>query len=986
MNAENDNDCQPELNNKCSKIDINDFNEYCSNYKPCDKLAILHLNIRSINKNFDTLLGYLNLVYLKFSIIVLTETWLCKGNDLDAYNLPGYCRYDEPSVGRRGGIRVFIAESIPTAEQLNIIHGNTFQSLNLTFSIPFYGKVFLGSIYKSPSTSNTNFNDEFELAYSNAFRPDEKIIFIGDFNMDLFKHDDVQINRFSNFLYSLNCLPFITEATRDPPDSENCSLIDNLFSNIVLPTDSFVLDVSITDHFPITILFPLPNEDNDLITVKYRAFNERNIEKFLNDAPTLMNSFVDIHLDDLHKTMENFENWITQVLNLYFPIKQKQLTKKSINAPWITTRVKECIRKKHRVFKLFQRGVIDRNYFNFIRNKVQTILRLSKRNYYISKFDQVKNNIRKTWQVINKSLNRTKQSVINKLIIADDVITDNKSICTELNNHFASVATHFNANSNAFNHDDNNVNTNIIPHYRQSAVFLDSDPVEIYNCIMNLTNNTNLVLPCKFLKLFAPYLSNLLSVIFNECLAQGVYPDTLKLARVTPIFKAGSKSDPGNYRPISVLKDINKVFETLIYRRLNSYLENKQIISNRQYGFRSGVSTQEACIDLISELLGAFTHKKFALCLFIDFRKAFDSINHTILLSKLEKYGIRGNPLKLLQSYLTNRKQYVAINNEQSSLLTLSSGIPQGSTLGPILFNIFINDIAYLPLGSISPFQWADDTAFANTGDNLENLVTSFNEHMNTFYRWCLTNKLYLNLSKTKAMIFSNKQIPDPPPQITINNVIIEYVTEYKYLGLTIDCKLKFAVHINKLNNRLSRVLGAAYSLRDELSVHSAKIFYYAMFYSLLSYLITIWGSSSKSALDNLQITQNKIIRILFADKVPHNNTSDIFAALDILNVNNIYKIELGKLLYNALHNNKYKMLKSQLDRLQWTHNFNTRKVNVYRLPYSRTTIDHSAVLFASVANWNGLPIDVRSSRSLNVFRKRLTAHIKFPNNENLYN
>lgn len=471
-----------------------------------------------------------------------------------------------------------------------------------------------------------------------------------------------------------------------------------------------------------------------------------------------------------------------------------------------------------------------------------------------------------------------------------------------------------------------------------------------------------------------------MSFIFNECLAQGVYPDSFKIAHVTPIFKSGNKSDPGNYRPISVLSDVNKAFEKLILHRLNSYLEDKQIISKHQYGFRQGVSTQEACIDLVSVLLGAFTNKSFAICLFIDFSKAFDTIDHNILIDKLERYGIRGNVLDLFRSYLSNRKQCVIVNNVISDILPVTSGIPQGSTIGPVLFNLFVNDMAHLPLGTISPFQWADDTTFASTGNNIQNLLASFNTHMETFLSWCIENKMHINLTKTKAMIISSKKIDENIPNILINNVAIEYVKEYKYLGLVIDRNLKFSKHMFSLNKRLASVIGAAYSLRDTLSLQAAQTFYYSMFHSLISYIIVVWGGSSKSALNDLQISQNKIVRNLFANKINHSHTSDIYRELKLLNINEIYKLELGKLIFNVLYCNKYKELKAVLDDLSWNHNFNTRKINVYRLPYARTCVDHGAALFASVSNWNHLPLTIRNSESISTFKSKLKKFLVQPN------
>ena len=176
--------------------------------------------------------------------------------------------------------------------------------------------------------------------------------------------------------------------------------------------------------------------------------------------------------------------------------------------------------------------------------------------------------------------------------------------------------------------------------------------------------------------------------------------------------------------------------------------------------------------------------------------------------------------------------------------------------------------------------------------------------------------------------------------------------------------------------HRLSRIIGAAYSMRDMLSLHAAKTFYYSMFQSLLTYIIVIWGGSLKTAINTLQISQNKIIRLLFAELIPHRSTSDIFKFLHILNVQNLYKLELGKLMYNTLYHDKYKLLKTQLTNLEWSHNFNTRKINAYRLPYSRTCIDHGAVLFASVAFWNSFPLEAHRSQNRKSFKKCLIKYM----------
>ena len=553
------------------------------------------------------------------------------------------------------------------------------------------------------------------------------------------------------------------------------------------------------------------------------------------------------------------------------------------------------------------------------------------------------------------------------------LFTDNLEMGNALNRHFASVATNL---SNSSITTTNAASVGNVPYLTNSAVFLQSDPIEIFNTISSLKMNSNIEMPTRSLKLLAPFISSYLSKLFNECLDQGIYPDNLKIARVTPIYKSGDRSNPGNYRPISILNDINKIFENLISQRVNSYLEKYNVPSNRQYDFRRHISTQEACIDLVSLLLESFTFKKFALCIFIDFSKAFDSVDHKILLMKMEKYGFRGNILNLFRSCLTGRKQYVVIDGVKSNIITLTAGIPQGSTLGPTLFNLFVNDIAYLQMGNISLFQWADDTSFVSNNENIFNLVHSFNTFMKTFYTWCTNNKLYINLTKTKAMIVTPKRLPQNIPNISINDVPIEYVNQFKYLGLVIDKNLRFNPHVTTLNGRLSRIVGAAYSLQDTLSLQAAKTFYYSMFYSHISYIIAIWGASSKSLLDDLQITQNKVIRALFANKITYNHTNDLYNYLNILKVKQVYKLQLSRLMFDTLNSNKYNTLKNALSELNWSHNINTRKINIYSLPRARTCIDHGAALFSAVSNWNSLPLNVRSCTTIASFKSAITHFI----------
>ena len=238
-------------------------------------------------------------------------------------------------------------------------------------------------------------------------------------------------------------------------------------------------------------------------------------------------------------------------------------------------------------------------------------------------------------------------------------------------------------------------------------------------------------------------------------MCDGVFPNNLKIAKVIPLFKSGDSEIPTNYRPISVLRCFSKIFEKVLYGRLNDYFTKNNLLSQQQYGFRNNYSTSLAITD--ENLLHNLNNQLISCAVFLDLRKAFDSVNHSILLTKLEHYGVRGNALKLIQSYLSNRKQYVQGGNIKSSLNSIISGVPQGSILGPLFFLIFINDLS--KSNSMKSILFADDTVLLQSDNNLENLQNSINHDMSKVMDWLTANKLSPNIAKTKYMLITNKHV-----------------------------------------------------------------------------------------------------------------------------------------------------------------------------------------------------------------------------------
>ena len=426
---------------------------------------------------------------------------------------------------------------------------------------------------------------------------------------------------------------------------------------------------------------------------------------------------------------------------------------------------------------------------------------------------------------------------------------------------------------------------------------------------------------------------------------------------------------------MSILSTINNFFEKLIHKRINSFLEQNNVISYAQYGFCKGKSTSHATYEVLSKIQPAFTKKMFSICIFADFSKAFDTVDHNTLLQKLEDYGIRGPTLAYLKSYLTNRKQYINANNSNSEHMDISYGVPQGSVLGPLFFNIYANEISYLQL-NVDVVQYADDTVLMCGGTNLTELVNKANNALKNFYEWCCFNKLALNINKTQYIVFSPAQCPFDPI-ISINGTALNRVKEYKYLGVIIDENLKFDKHINKVKTKLSQLCGISFKLGRFLTLDAARTFYFSMVQSVISYNIVFWGASSKSLVEALQRKQNIIVRNLFKHHFMESFcTSEVFKAANILKISDFHLYSVGLTLFKAIYLNSFPLIYDALMNHQWTHPYNTRGINVYRLPDARVDPDKNCFLFQAISLFNDLPRDLRETDKLNAFKRKLSLHL----------
>jgi len=286
----------------------------------------------------------------------------------------------------------------------------------------------------------------------------------------------------------------------------------------------------------------------------------------------------------------------------------------------------------------------------------------------------------------------------------------------------------------------------------------------------------------------------------------GTVPESQKLAKVIPIYKNNNQHEFSNYRPISLLPALSKVLEKVIHMRVYTFLTKENTLFSSQYGFRHGHSTSQAHTELLSDILLGFESNKFTLGLFLDLSKAFDTIDHGILLNKLQHYGIRGQPLDWFKSYLSNRKQYSQYNEVKSEIMQIDCGVPQGSVLGPLLFIIYMNDLPNV-LQLCKSILFADDTTIAYTDNNLQSLFTIVNKELAKATDWFRANKLSINATKTHYVIFHARymEVPDHDFVLKMGDEVIQRCEVVKFLGLNLDEKLEWSHQISQIESKIAR-------------------------------------------------------------------------------------------------------------------------------------------------------------------------------------
>jgi len=549
----------------------------------------------------------------------------------------------------------------------------------------------------------------------------------------------------------------------------------------------------------------------------------------------------------------------------------KQICISKKENPWITIGIKTSIKIRNKLFRKKQNLTLAKYY----KSKLSHYCNILRENYFKE-------------QIYYSSDTKQQWNLLAEFLKTNHKKCNYKGNINEMNKFFATIGSEL-----ASKIPESKIKFNYKSHV--NSMFLSEiTEEEIFNKIKLLKldkakGSDNISI--KLIKNISHIIVKPLAYIFNLCFQKGIVPDKFKIATIAPIYKnEGPLNNPSQFRPISLLPITAKLFEQCIYERLYSYLEKNNILSSKQYGFRINKNTEEA----INSLVNKINLKQNNLVVFLDLKKAFDTVDHNIMLSKLETYGIRGNVLNLFKSYLNNRYCNTKIGNLTSELDKITCGVPQGSCLGPLLFILYINSITELKLhGELTLF--ADDTCLFLKAKNNQELYIKTNSDLYTIQNWLNANKLSLNVQKTEFIDFS--PVINTNYSIQINNNIIKRVESYKYLGCIINKHLDFSQQIEsteRLIKKSCKALNVCINPIFKKSVFSAFVM------SFLNYALSTWGSKN---VYNLQKTQEYLIKKYNITNVLSLNDLYIHKRIQLVRKN---KLDLSSLSYKeiSLYNN----------------------------------------------------------------------------------
>lgn len=947
---------------------LNNFDEVEDTFLKA-QLSLVHLNIRSLRKNFVTLMSLMKKTINKLQILILTETNISDA-ETQYYNISGYNASFINRKDKGGGIAMYINDKL---NYHNIaINTQSFESIRIDIKNSD-NLISVISVYRPPKQNVTAFIKELDQVISNISKK-QQIIITGDMNLDIKKKGVTITTKYLNMLASHGFQCMVNDTTREDQNTKTCTCIDHLFvrfKNARTVAHAAVVTTTVSDHYAVFGCMEWVTKERDRENKQHSEPSKNT--KIENKKVNIRISEIDWKEIIIHcKTTDEIFNAIyKQFCEIYETAAyQKRKLIKRNPLPWLNNYLLKCCDIRN---KLHKKWIKDKNnnvkekIYKQFNNKLNKKIIHAKNSYNLRQFILNKHNTRATWQLINKITGRKVENVdalIKKSFPCEKVTDVAKNFAINLNEniqkivHKCNITTITNANAS-------------IP----NTIYLDyANESEIFNILKTLNERKSAGVDgirASDLKYNAKYLAPVITKLVNSSLKEGIIPKLLKTSIIRPIFKNGDKTNYNNYRPISILPIIEKVLEEIVARRLNDFLTKYKVINSNQFGFQKGKNLNQLLGKFSDQINHCLSNNMHCLALFIDFSKAFDTLSHEKIIESLERSGIRGECIKWFKNYLSCRSYSVKIENECSDIVPVTVGVPQGSKLGPILYILYTNDMLKM-LKNSTGYAYADDTAIIVEHKSIKSATQIMQKELNAINRWCHDSGLIINANKTKIMHFRARHMPQSDISITyhetdcihktnINNTPIndacktniEIVNTYKYLGLHLDIHFKWKTHIEALQNKLRSTAYALYHLSNCSPTNILRQVYFSLGESYLRHGITAWGTATFCR--DLQGTQNRLIKLLYKNNqqtttLQNQNINNIYKELNIMNVKNIYKSTIINEFYNDT---------DLLKPIQHQQNTRRKAQGRYQIPRFKNNYGKNTLAVTLPTTINSIPTDL---------------------------
>lgn len=987
-----------------SSTDQGHSNSFVNNTSPSvsfmhvnNNFSIVHQNARSLRKNSDSLFAHFSACNTLPDILFFSEIWI-NSDEVSSYHLNGYSLIDGcNNKYSAGGVVGYVKAGLNFSYVTKNLSTADIVQLNLSLRSDVFCII---CVYRFNFCSINDFIAEFS-SYLNGTQTKNAFI-LGDFNIDILKFSvNDQVKNYLTMMSNFGLKSLINTPTRVTSSTSSC--IDHIFvrtkphSNYELLGESF--DYKLSDHHLISLQIKhMPTYVKQ--TAELRPITKIDFPKL--NSLLMLDQWTLLQETDPNTLMNKFTGMLTtKIKQSSFEFKPAPSIRKI--KPWMSIDLMKVIKLKHKLLKLLLKQPNNANLsirVKSLQHKIKSQIITTKEQYYNDKFVNVKKNLKSQWRIINEILGKqkSKSDIVTVLDGEGKSVSDPLCISEIFNSYFINAPQLLKRSILRSSHDSDGDTVMLVRKIESNSLFFsDITPEEIFIYIGSLDNSNSSGcdnISNYLIKQIAHSIVYILAYIFNLSLEQGIFPDCLKIATVIPIFKKGDKNDPSNYRPISLLSVFSKLFEKCVKARLLLFLKDISFFSDQQYGFREGKSTELALNDFSDHVVKFLDLGENVATNFIDLTKAFDTIDHKILLYKLHCAGIRGVAHNWFESYLKNRSQLVKVGNNYSSAGVIRCGVPQGSVLGPILFIIYINSIFQLKLkGNVIGF--ADDIAITYTGLTNEVIANQINYDLLILRRWLDLHFMFLS-NKSKVMFFKlNRSITIDSDIIYHSNIcqnyefnnvtaaiascsdkckLLDVVDNFKYLGVVLDCRLNFKSHIEVIQHYIYACNRKLYLLRLLCPIKALLQLYYGLVQSKLQYGLTVWGGVYLSSLQPLIVAQNTSIRILLKRK-RLTSALPLFRLIKVLPLRYLFIFKVLKMFFLRSGNLIFKTTK-----------YNLRSFN--SCIYSTPRKEHFRKFFVFIAPvlYNKLPDSIKNICRVGEFLTQLKIWIlKFDNIESLF-